>query len=390
MKRKFSVIFILMLSIVAFNLFFGIFNVKAQAEEAISITSKSAILLDYDSGTVVFEKNADERLPIASMTKVMTLILCFDNLNSANISLDQNVIISENAAGMGGSQVFIEKNGEYTVGTLMKSIVVASANDACVAMAEHLYGSESAFVEKMNEKAQELDMQNTNFVNCTGLPQAGQYSSARDVSKMFCNLLNNDEYFRFSKIWTDVVTHPNDRITEISNTNKLVRFYQGCDSGKTGYTSESGHCLVASAKRNDMRLVSVVIKAPNSKVRFGEVSAMFNYGFANYTNKVLYDKNSPLSINVKVKDGKKDTVEVVPEKSISIFSKREEKRNVEVNFEPISLIKAPIRKGDVVGKLKIFEKGVLISSVNVLSNENIDQKTYFDHISDIGRNWNLI
>lgn len=390
MKRKFSVIFILLLSIIGFNLLMGFNRVNVFAEEEIQISSKSAILLDYDSGTIIFEKNADERLPIASMTKVMTLLICFDNVNSGNISFDQNVVVSENAAGMGGSQVFLEKNGNYPVGELIKSIVVASANDSCVAMAEHLCGSESAFVDKMNEKAIELNMQNTHFANCTGLPQHDHYSSASDVAKMFCNLLNNEEYFRFSKIWTDVVTHPNDRITEIANTNKLIRFYQGCDSGKTGYTSESGHCLVASAKRGDMRLVSVVIKSPDSKVRFKEVSSMFNYGFANYTNKILFEKNSPLNINVKVKNGKKEKIEVVVDNTVSIFSKRDEKRNVEINFEPKSIIKAPIKKGELVGKLKIYENGVLINSVGVLSNENIAEKTYFDYIKDVVNNWSLL
>ncbi len=392
MKRKFSVIFILLATIVAFNIFSTVNKQKVYAEQkdAMLISSKSAILIDYNSGTTLYEKNADERLPIASMCKVMTLVLCFDNIREGNIKLDDVVTVSENASGMGGSQVFIEANAEYSVGTLIKSIVVASANDACVAMAEKLYGSESVFVDKMNEKARQLNMENTCFVNCTGLPEYGQYSSARDVSKMFSCLLNNDEYYRFSKIWTDVVNHPNDRVTEISNTNKLIRFYNGCDSGKTGYTSEAGHCLVASALRNDMRLISVVIKAPDSKVRFKEVSSLFNYGFANYVNKVLVDKNAPLNIDVKVSNAKKDKIEVVAEKQFAILSKRDEKRSVEMDFEPIISIKAPIKIGETVGKIKIFEKGVLIGSVNVIANENVEKKTYFDYIKDVAKDWAVI
>ena len=242
----------------------------------------------------------------------------------------------------------------------------------------------------MKHKVKELNLNNTVFVNCTGLPKAGQYSCAKDVAIMFSELLKHKDYFRFSKIWTDVVKHPNDRVTEISNTNKLIRFYEGCDSGKTGYTSEAGHCLVASAFRNGMRLIAVVISAPDSKTRFKEVSSMFNYGFANYTNKMVIDDKKPLNLSVVVDGGKKSTVEVIAEKPFFLFSLKNVSRSVEISFNACDRIKAPILRGDKVGELKIYENGIELDTINVLANEDIFAKTYFDNINDVINEWALI
>lgn len=397
MKKRFSVIFILLSFVLAISILTSSQLIKpkttiafADKGETVEISSKSAYLIDAQSKTEIFSKNSIERLPIASMCKIMTLLLCFENINAKNINFDDVVKISEQASGMGGSQVFLESDGEYSVGELIKSIVVASANDACVAMAEYLYGSESEFVVKMNEKAIDLGMENTNFVNCTGLPQSGQFSCAKDVATMFAELIKHEEYFRFSRIWTDIVKHPNDRITEISNTNKLIRFYKGCDSGKTGYTSEAGHCLCASALRGNMRLISVVISAPDSKTRFGESSSMFNYGFSNYENKILVEENVPLNIPVTVLGGKKDFIETVPENSFYLFSRKNETRSVEIDFLPKEIIKAPLYKGEILGTINIYENNIQIASINVLANEDILSKTYFDIVKDVTNSWPII
>ncbi len=391
MKRLYSVIFILLAFILSVGFLNGFYSFSAFAdnEEILSVKSKSAYLMDYKTKTVIYEKNALEHLPIASMCKVMTLLLCFEEIENGNIAYDEKITISENSASMGGSQVFLEKDGEYIVGELIKSIVVASANDACVAMAERISGSQANFVDKMNEKCYELGMENTVFVNCTGLPQPGQYSCAKDVSTMFTKLLEHEDYYKFSKIWTDVIMHPNDRKTEISNTNKLVRFYKGCDSGKTGYTHEAGHCLTASAIRNDMRLVSVVICASNSKERFSDASNLFNYGFDNFCNKTIIDSQKPLNLTVKVEGGKKDKLNVVAQSSMYIFGKKNIKQSIEISFEPYKKVCAPVSKGDTVGVLRVFENGKEIGSVNVLANETILQKTYFDIIKDIATNWSI-
>lgn len=390
MKKIYSVIFILLAFLLSVGCLNGFYSALAQEQKDVFTTeSKSAYLMDYETKTVIYSKNELVHLPIASMCKIMTLLLTFEALDNNEISLSDNIVVSKNASSMGGSQVFLEENGEYKVGELVKSIVVASANDACVAIAEKLCGSQTEFVDQMNLRAKELQMNNTVFVNCTGLPQAGQYSCAKDVSTMFNELLKHQDYYKFSKIWTDIVCHPKDRKTEISNTNKLIRFYKGCDSGKTGYTSEAGHCLVASAVRDNMRLVSVVINAPNSKARFKDVSSMFNFGFENYTNKIILSNDKELNIKVNVKGGKKNTLSVIPEKPLYVFCKKNQKRNVELNFEPINSLCAPVKVGDIVGQITAYENGIEIEKVNILANETILEKTYFDILKDIAKDWSV-
>ena len=254
-------------------------------------------------------------------------------------------------------------------------------------MAERLCGSEELFVSKMNERAKELNMNNTCFVNCTGLPKAGQYSTAKDVSTMFLELLNHNNYYNYSSIWMDKIEHPKGRCTEISNTNKLIRFFEGCDSGKTGYTSEAGHCLVASAKRNNMRLISVVISSPDSKTRFREVSSMFNYGFANYCNKMIIDSSAPINETFKILKGNKNTVEGIADKPLYLFTKRNEDRSIEIVIKANEKIYAPIFLGDEIGEIIVYEKGVQIASVKIVANEEIQVKSYGNALNDIINNW---
>lgn len=351
--------------------------------------SKELILLDGASGTVIYKHNVSERRPIASMCKVMTLLLTFEEIDNGNLSESDVVCVSENAAGMGGSQVFLEANAEYPVSELIKSIVVASANDSCVALAELICGSESEFVDKMNERAKKLGMDNTLFANCTGLPKDTQYSCAEDVAKMFSELIKHKEYFNYSSIWMDDIHHPNDRVTQISNTNKLIRFYNGCDCGKTGYTSEAGHCLVASAFRDGTRLICVAIGSPDSKARFNEVSNMFNYGFANYCTRKIIDDNKPILVKLNSSNGKKDTVGVYTDKPLVLFAKKNEKRVVELEYIPLENIKAPIKKDDIIGKVIVLENGKEIMSANLLANEDIAEKNYSDRVNDLINNWSL-
>ena len=389
MKRKFSVIFIL----TAFMLIIS-FYIKPRTafalDTGLNFQSESVYLCESESGSEIYSKNADKRLPIASMCKIMTALLTFEAIDNGFTTLNDIITVSENASGMGGSQVFLEENGKYKVSDLIKSVIVASANDASVALAEHIGGSEKQFVDLMNEKAQKLGMNNTLFVNCTGLPKPTQYSSAKDVAKMFNELIKHKEYFIFSKIWMDEITHPEGRITGISNTNKLVKFYNGCDSGKTGYTQEAGHCVCASAVKDNMRLISVVIKAPNSQTRFKEASSLFNYGFSNYASKLIVDKDKPLAETVKVLGGKVESITVRPEKSLFIFGEKNKKIGVEFVFRPDKSIKAPVNEGDKVGVLYVFDNnGKEINSVNIVSNEKVDRAGYFDSIQKITNNWGI-
>lgn len=390
MKKNLSIIFALLSCILLIGCISGFKKAKTLAEENLVLESKAAIIIEPNTKTIIFEKNSDKRYPIASMCKIMTLLLCFEAEQNGIIAMDKNIVVSENASKMGGSQIFIEPNCEYLTSDLIKGIIVASANDACVALAEEICGSENDFVFKMNEKAKQLGMYNTVFTNCTGLPKPGQYSTAKDVSIMFSELIKNEKYFEYSKIWTDKIIHKDNRITDITNTNKLIRFYNGCDGGKTGYTSESGHCLSACAIRNGMRLISVVISAPDSKTRFKEVSSMFNYGFNNYQIKNVLNRDKPLDLKVSILNGKKDCIEVVPERDFALLINKNQKRFIESDFVPYEKIKAPINKGDILGVVNLYENSVKIGEVNVVSNENVLEKTYFDVIKDLIKKWSFI
>ena len=391
MNKRFSVLFILLAFMLTacYSLQFNNKSAKAEGDNVLNVKSQCAYLVDSDSNTVIYAQNENERRPIASMCKIMTLLLSFEAIDNGDLTLDSTVVVSENASNMGGSQVFLESNAEYKVKDLIKSIVVASANDASVAMAETVAGSEENFVAKMNERAKSLSMNDTVFVNCTGLPKAGQFSTAKDVSLMFKELIKHKEYFLFSNIWMDEIEHPEGRKTEISNTNKLIRFYEGCDSGKTGYTSEAGHCVCCSAERGGLRFVSVIIKAPDSKTRFKDASDMLNFGFNNYSNKTVLD-NKPIDENIKVENGKKDYISVSPESELKLLCKKGEKRSVEIEFEPIEKVVAPVNKGDVIGKISVYENNVLIATVNAISDEDVESATFSDHIKSIIEDWNLI
>ncbi len=389
MKTKITIIVLLMTFIIAVSSLFGYTKKTALAQEN-NIKSDCAYLIDADTKSVIYAKNENDKKPIASMCKIMTLLLTFEAIKNGELSFDDKIVVSENASGMGGSQVFLEENGEYLVSDLIKGIVVASANDACVAIAERLCGTESAFVDKMNEKVKELGMENTIFSNCTGLPKPTQYSTAKDVATMFSELIKHEDYFNYSKIWIDKIPHPNSRFTEISNTNKLVRFYNGCDGGKTGYTTEAGHCLTASAKRNGTRLIGVVICAPDSKTRFNDVSSMFNYGFSNYETKTIIDASKPLEIKANIKGGKEECVKIIAQNDVKLFNKKNEKRAVEFSFIANKKLTAPIKKGDVLGEIIVFENNKEIAKVNALAYCDVKEKNYYDNLKDIILNWALI
>lgn len=399
MKKSFSAFLIFLAVLLTFTVFYGYAKIPAKAEEVVAnkkesaqniyVSSKSAYLMDEKTNTVIYHKNETAKLPIASMCKIMTLLLCFESIDANDLTLDEDIVVSENASGMGGSQVFLESNATYKASELIKSVVVASANDASVALAERICGSEDAFVDRMNEKAAELKMDNTVFSNCTGLPKEGQFSCAKDVATMFSNLLKHKEYFKFSNIWMDKIEHPEGRVTEISNTNKLIRFYDGCDSGKTGYTSFAGHCLAASAERQGMRLISVIISAPDSKTRFKEASDMFNYGFANYVNKKIVDEKTPLDEKLAVSGGKVKTVEVAAKEPVFIFSKKNDKRGFEISYK-LDTVKAPINKGEKVGEITVYENGVEIATVDVVALDSVEKAGYFDSVKSVIDNWQLI
>lgn len=349
---------------------------------------KAAYLCDWRSGTEVYSQDAEKHLPIASMCKIMTLLLCFENIEAENLRWDEQIAVSKNASGMGGSQVFLEEGGVYSVEDLVESICIASANDSCVAMAERIAGSEELFVKKMNERAKELCMEDTVFVNCTGLPQSGQYSCAKDVAAMLSALLHHEKYFEFSKIRTDEFEHSGGRITQMANTNKLIRNYVGCDSGKTGYTAEAGHCLAASALRGNLRVISVVIGATDSQTRFDDVSTMFDYAFANFTSKVVFEEGVLPDQACSVTGGKSREIAVKPAQACYIFCSRDDNDEIFYEIEWME-VKAPVNIGNVVGTAVVYKNNVEAARISLLSNENVAKLSYLDSLQELARNWNF-
>ena len=281
----------------------------------------------------------------------------------------------------------MEANAKYLVRDLIKSIVVCSANDSCVSLAEKIAGNEAVFTERMNEKAKELGANDTLFANCTGLPKEPQYSCAKDVAVMLKALLQHEEYFEFGKVWLDKFHHPEGRYTEITNTNKLVRFYDGCDGGKTGFTNQAGFCLAATAKRNDMRVISVVIGEENSKNRFDDTRSMFDYAFANYAATPILRIGENLEQTVCVNGGKEKTVNVYPERSAYAFGKRGEKANLEIEYE-FENVRAPVEKGAKVGEAVVYKDGIEIDRIPLLSAETVKKANFLDRLRDIARAWN--
>ena len=376
----------------------GIVYEQIVKEESVSVSqnfdnvdlktsAKSAYLMDFGTQTVMYSHNETQRLPIASMCKIMTLLLSFDAIEEGALTMDEEICVSERAASMGGSQVFLEANGKYTVRNLIKSVVVCSANDSCVALAERIAGNESLFVDQMNEKAKKIGATDTLFANCTGLPKEPQYSCAKDVAIMMKNLLNHEEYYQFSNVWMDKFAHPEGRFTEITNTNKLVRFYDGCDGGKTGFTNEAGFCLAATAKRQDLRVISVVIGGATSSNRFEDVKTMFDYAFANYSNESIAEEGVALDCKVNVLGGKEKTVSVCPSRTVYALKKRGAEKNVttELFFDKV---KAPVEKGQKVGEIVLYKDGVETDRVELIAMDAVRKANILDYIQEIARKWN--
>ncbi|MGN1235532.1 MAG: D-alanyl-D-alanine carboxypeptidase family protein, partial [Christensenellaceae bacterium] len=286
------------------------------------------------------------------------------------------------------SQVYLEAGGNYEIGELLKSIVVCSANDSCVAMAETTAGSESIFVDRMNERAKELGMNDTLFANCTGLPKEPQYSCAHDVALMLKSLLSHPLYFEYSKIRTETFRHPKDRVTEMTNTNRLIRSYEGCDSGKTGFTNLAGFCLAASAKRGNLRVISVSIGSSTSNDRFDCHRTLLDYAFANYTNRVVADAEATFEERAPVSGGKSDSTAVRVERNVCVFGKKNETADVsfEVRFDKV---KAPVACGDKVGTLVVYKDNIEYDSVALVAMEDVARSTIWDEYRKNASEWGL-
>ncbi len=347
---------------------------------------KAAYLCDAEGRFEMCKKEETKRLPIASMCKIMTLLLSFEAVERGELSYDEEITVSENAAGMGGSQVFLGARLAYPVRELMKSVAVCSANDSCVALAERIAGSEAGFIERMNARAKELGAENTLFANCTGLPRDPQYSCARDVARMLQALLTHEDYFRFSQVWLEDFSHPDGRTTSITNTNKLVRFYEGCDGGKTGFTNEAGFCLAATAKRADMRVIAVVIGGESSKSRFAAVSELFDYAFANYESCTLLHAGEAIEEKARVAGGTETEVGVCAKEDLRYVRRRGEKGEYRIEIS-LDELKAPVAAGQTAGRATLYEGNVEIASAALGAAEEVRRMRWWDAFRRTAQAW---
>ena len=346
-------------------------NVKAE-DLSLASNAKSAILMEASTGEVIFEKNSHEKLHPASMTKMMSMLLILENIEKGVINWDDIVTVSSNASSMGGSQILLETNEQMSVSDLFKGIAVASGNDAVVAMAEKIAGTEEEFVNMMNKRAVELGLTDTNFKNCHGLDDANHYSSASDMARIAMELVKHEKLFEYTSIYEDYLREGTDRKFWLVNTNKLVRFYSGADGLKTGYTGEAGFCLTATAKRNGMRIIAVVMGEPDSKTRTSDVSSMLDYAFAQYETETFLSTESILD-TISLNKGKKEFVNIVPKENVTILNKKtDNKKNATYNLEMYDM-KLPLKKGDTVGKLSVYVDDNLYRDIDVTVSEDIDK-----------------
>lgn len=344
--------------------------VFAEGNTDLGLNAKSAILMEEATGNILYESNPDERLPIASVTKVMTMLLIMEAVDSGKISLDDMVTVSENAMSYGGSTMFLETGEQLTVNDMLKGIAVASANDGCVAMAEHLAGSESAFVDMMNEKAKELGMENTHFMNTNGLDEDDHYSSARDVAIMSRELMKHETIFNYTSIWMDTLRGGK---FQLANTNKLIRFYDGANGLKTGSTSKALCCLSAAAKRNDMQLIAVVLGAPTSAERFASAKSLLDYGFANYAVNTQITAGDEVQ-KIAVEKGVDKEVGVVAGDSCSTLVKKGQEDNITKEIKIDETITAPIEAGQKIGTMTISRDGEVIADIDLNASSAVEKK----------------
>nr|WGD91786.1 D-alanyl-D-alanine carboxypeptidase DacF [Bacillus subtilis] len=349
--------------------------------------AKSAVLIERDTGKVLYNKNSNERLAPASMTKIMTMLLIMEALDKGKIKMSDKVRTSEHAASMGGSQIFLEPGEEMTVKEMLKGIAIASGNDASVAMAEFISGSEEEFVKKMNKKAKELGLKNTSFKNPTGLTEEGHYSSAYDMAIMAKELLKYESITKFTGTYEDYLRENTDKKFWLVNTNRLIKFYPGVDGVKTGYTGEAKYCLTASAKKGNMRAIAVVFGASTPKERNAQVTKMLDFAFSQYETHPLYKRNETVA-KVKVKKGKQKFIELTTSEPISILTKKGEDMNdVKKEIKMKDNISAPIQKGQELGTLVLKKDGEVLAESPVAAKEDMKKAGFITFLKRTMGDW---
>lgn len=340
-----------------------------------SLTAKSVVLMEMSSGEILLSKNPDEKLPPASITKIMTMLLVMEALDSGKIKLDDIVTTSKNASSKGGSQIWLKEGEQMTVNEMLKATAIGSANDACTALGEHVAGGETEFVAMMNQRAKELGMNNTNFENPSGLDDTTEnhYSTARDVAIMSCELMKHEKIKEYTTVWMDTLRNGE---TELVNTNRLVRFYEGTTGVKTGTTSKAGYCVSASAKRDGMELVAVVLGSDNSTERFEDAKKLLNWGFANYT---VYQPTVDTSLitNVNVLFGKENIISPVTKEIKPILIKKGTEDKIAQRVDICLDVEAPVEKGQKLGTVYFETDGEAIASCSIISENYVERRNWF-------------
>ena len=350
------------------------FNISAME---LATNASSVIVMEPTTGEIIYERNSHERRHPASMTKIMTMLLVMEAIEKDIIKWDDIVTVSSNASGMGGSQILLETGEQMSVYDMFKGLAVASGNDAAVALAEKIAGTEEMFVKMMNDRAKELGLQDTNFKNCHGLDDANHYSSAYDMAIMAKELVKHEKIFEFTSIYEDYLRKGTDRSFWLVNTNKLVRFYKGVDGLKTGYTSEAGFCITATANINDMRIITVVMGEPDSETRNKDVSSVFDYVYAQYGLQKIVDTETILD-EVSVEKGKVESVGIVAKEEVNdLYNKNDTKGEFTYDIE-VDNLKAPLSKGDVVGKLTLKENNNVIRTIDLTVKEDVKKANIFE------------
>lgn len=352
-----------------------------------TLTTPSAILAETATGTVIFEKNADEKREVASITKLMTALLVLEALERGEIALNDGVQVSPRAAAMKGSQALLDANSTYPLEDLLRTTIMASANDSAVALAEYLAGREENFVARMNRRAQELGMDSTRYVNCTGYPQSGQYTTARDVCRLCCEIAKHPRYHQYASVWIDKLTHPGGRVTDLTNTNRLVRFYDGCDGFKTGSTDAAKYCLAATAEKNGMRLVAIVLGTPVSQTRFNEARQMLDYGFATYRRVVIANKGDLLGQRLPVRGGSAEDVPLALGSGLSMLLRNGQQSGLSLSVQLPERVDAPIAQGDVLGIADVLLDGQSIAKINCVAAQDVPRPGFIEGLMRILRNW---
>ena len=357
---------------------FSFLFIKNVSAVEMEISAKSAILVDFNTGKVLYSKNENEPLAMASMTKVMSMLLIMEKIDDGSLKYDDIVEISTESSSMGGSQIFLNPGDKYKVIDLLKGVAMASANDAVVALAEKTYGSKEHFIEAMNKKAESLGLKNTHFVNVHGLDEEGHYSSAYDMSVMARELLKHEKILDFTRVYEEYLTKPDGSQIWLVNTNKLVRFYDGVDGLKTGFTQNAGYCLTATGKKNNLRLISVVMGEESIEKRSSDTVKLLNYGFNTFKVNLINNKSEIIG-KVNVQKGKKENVDVVLVNDlIELLNASDKPSNYKFKIL-VDKITAPVKKGDVIGKVKVLnDNGILISQVDITVNENVLKANLWD------------